>query len=167
MHGSRTILLFITTALLLVAASGCGSDASEADADTTAHSDAPTAPQRIDIESPWARPAPAGGTSALYMTLVNGTTVTDTLKRVDMALADTTEIHETYQKEENVMGMRPIGPVPIAPKSRITLEPGGRHIMLLNLRSPLTADSTASVTVTFANAGSRRIQVPIQMRPPQ
>lgn len=165
MHSSRATFLSLSIVLLLFAASGCGSDSS--DADTTARSDEPTAPQRVDIESPWARPAPTGGTSALYMTLVNGTSATDTLKRVDVALADTAEIHETYRKEGNVMGMRPIGPVPIAPKSRITLEPGGRHVMLLNLRGPLTADSTASVTVTFANAGSRRIQVPIQMRPPQ
>lgn len=167
MHGSRAILLSIMIALLLVAASGCGSDASETDAERTTRADAPPAPQRVDIESPWARPAPEGGTSALYMTLVNGTAMSDTLKRVEIALADTAEIHETYQKENDVMGMRPIGPVPIAPKSRITLEPGGRHVMLLNLRGPLTADSTTSVTVTFANAGSRRIQVPIQMRPPQ
>jgi hypothetical protein len=121
----------------------------------------------VEIESPWMRPAPEGGTSALYMTLVNGTSATDTLSRVHMALADTAEIHETYQRDDDVMGMRPIGPVPLAPKSRVSLEPGGRHVMLLNLRAPLMADSTASVTVTFANAGSRRVQVPIQMQPPQ
>lgn len=163
MHRSRALLLSLSLAVLL-AVSGCGSDD---EPDVAAGSDTPTTPQRVEIESPWMRPAPEGGTSALYMTLVNGTSATDTLTRVAMALADTVEIHETYQRENDVMGMRPIGPVPLAPKSRISLEPGGRHVMLLNLRGPLVADSTASVTVTFANAGSRRVQVPIQMRPPQ
>lgn len=165
MHGPRAIFFSLSVALLLMMAGGCGSDSSDPDA--AASSDTPTAPQRVEIESPWMRPAPEGGTSALYMTLVNGTSATDTLTRVDMALADTVEIHETYQREDDVMGMRPIGPVPLAPKSRLSLEPGGRHAMLLNLRAPLMSDSTASVTVTFANAGSRRVQVPIQMRPPQ
>jgi len=165
MHGSRAIFLSLSLAILLIVAGGCGSDTSDMNKATS--SDTPTPPQRVEIESPWMRPAPEGGTSALYMTLVNGTSATDTLKRVEMALADTVEIHETYQREDDVMGMRPIGPVPLAPKSRVSLEPGGRHVMLLNLRSALMADSTASVTVTFANAGSRRVQVPIQMRPPQ
>ncbi len=165
MHGFRALLFAFSLTLFLITAGGCGADSSETDA--AASPDAPTLPQRVEIESPWMRPAPEGGTSALYMTLVNGTPATDTLTRVDMALADTVEIHETYRREDDVMGMRPIGPVPLAPKSRISLEPGGRHVMLLNLRAPLMADSTASVMVTFANAGPRRVQVPVQMRPPQ
>lgn len=167
MHRFRLVIAHaFTAALLLALASGCGSDDAGTAADA-ATSSTPTAPQTLTIESPWIRPAPSGGNSALYMTLVNGTQAADTLKRVDLSIADTVEIHETYQKGGNMMGMRPIGPVPVAPKSRLSLEPGGRHVMLLNLREPLVADSTTSVTVTFANAGSRRVQVPIRMRPPK
>ena len=167
MHCFRLVIAHaLTAALLLALVSGCSSDDSKPEADTAGAS-APTAPRTLTIESPWIRPAPSGGNSALYMTLVNGTQAADTLKRVDLAVADTVEIHETYQKEGNMMGMRPIGPVPVSPKSRLSLEPGGRHVMLLNLTEPLVADSTTSVTVTFANAGSRRIQVPIRMRPPK
>lgn len=155
----------MTVALL----AGCGSDdASDASGEASASSGSvPAPPQRVEVRSPWVRPAPAGGNSALYMTLVNGTQTPDTLLQADVAAADTVEIHESYQKDDGVMGMRPIGPVPLAPKSNVALEPGGKHVMLIGLNRALEADSTVAVTVTFANAGARRLQAPIQMRPPK
>jgi len=157
------IALSLLTAVILVA-SGCGSDESSESEEST--SAAPTTPQRMDVQSLWIRPAPAGGNSALYMRLVNGTAAPDTLVRVSVSEADTVEIHESYQRDDGMTGMRPIGPLPVAPKSNVVLEPGGKHVMLLNLKEPLVSDSTVAVRLTFSRAGMRRVQAPIQNTAP-
>ncbi|WP_179862237.1 copper chaperone PCu(A)C [Longibacter salinarum] len=163
----RSLLFAVAIGCSILLLAGCGADDSTTGESSGASaSETPPPPQTMDIRSVWVRPAPSGGNSALYMTLVNGTQAADTLLNVDVAVADTVEIHESYQTEDNMSGMRPIGPLPVAPKSNVVLEPGGKHVMLLNLSEPLAADSSVAVRLTFSTAGERRVRAPIQMRPP-
>jgi periplasmic copper chaperone A len=51
------------------------------------------------------------------------------------------------------MKMRPVGPLPIAPGKRVTLAPGGYHIMLSGLKRPLKQGDSFPITLSFAKAG--------------
>jgi hypothetical protein len=61
----------------------------------------------LQMESIWARPAPAGGTTAVYLTIVNTGDHADTLIAVQSEAAERVELHET-RMEGDVMQMRPI-----------------------------------------------------------
>ena len=163
--GSRAAFVgAVCFALSLLALSliGCGGG-EEGDADRTA----PSTPRTLEVERPWVRPAPEGGNSALYLRLVNGTSIADTLLGASFGPAQVVEIHESFATDDGTAGMRQIGPVSVAPKSRIALEPGGKHVMLIGLNEPLMADSTVSIDLQFANAGLRRVQAPVRNRPPE
>ena len=42
------------------------------------------------------------------------------------------------------------------------LGPGGTHLMLVELKAPLTAGETIALTLDFAQAGSKQIQVRVR-----
>ena len=51
--------------------------------------------------------------------------------------------------------------IPIPAKGSVTLEPGGLHIMLMDLKQALVEGSTFPVTLTFEKAGQVEIQVSV------
>lgn len=100
-----------------------------------------------------ARPAPvAGGTGGVYLTIHNDGDADDQLIGVDTTIAQATELHETIN-DNNVMRMehRPDG-FPIPAGEELVLEPGGKHIMLIDLAQPLAEGDTFSLTLNFAEA---------------
>ena len=105
---------FLFFGLLIALASlvaGCtAEDPSEATEHETAAS---SLPDTLAIKMPWARPGSEGGMSALYMEVQNGTSSADTLQAVSTSVANTVEIHESYENEDGTRGMRPLGPVPV------------------------------------------------------
>jgi periplasmic copper chaperone A len=61
-----------------------------------------------------------------------------------------------------VMKMRPISGVDIPAHKPVMLAPGGMHIMLIGLKSPLKAGQSFPLTLTFAKAGERTIDVAVE-----
>lgn len=109
-----------------------------------------------------ARPAPlAGGTGAVYLTVVNGTAKDEQLAAVSSPVAEAVELHETVD-DNGVMRMRhePEG-FAIPAGGTLQLAPGGKHVMLIGLAAPLAVGDTITLTLTFAHAGEKVIQAPV------
>ncbi len=161
------------TALLLAA---CGSDDDSTAATTTTA--APAA--EIDVTDVWARTSPAVATAgAVYMTITNTGTADDALvgAAVDPSVAATVELHETVESEGGdsmstttttamdsemttttgtgggMMTMQPVDEIPVPAGETVSLEPGGYHVMLLELAEPLEVGTTITVTLTFEQSG--------------
>lgn len=117
------------------------------------------------LEEPWARPASAGGTSAVYFRVANGTTSADTLVEVRTPAADSVAIHETVQQGDTTR-MQPAGSLAVPAEQRMALEPGSSHVMLMNLSQPLSAGDNVIIDVEFASEGLQRINVPVRERAP-
>jgi copper(I)-binding protein len=77
----------------------------------------------------------------------------------DGASSDTTE---TTMAGMGQMTMRPIDSLELPAGETVTLEPGGYHIMLIDLVAPLETGQEIEVTLTFESAGERTITVPVQ-----
>ena len=73
--------------------------------------------------------------------------------------SDTTE---TTMAGMGAMTMQPIESLELPAGETMVLEPGGYHIMLIELVAPLESGETIEVTLTFENAGERTITVPVQ-----
>ena len=117
---------------------------------------------RLEITNVWARPGRVDGVSAIYMNILNGFSESDTLISLSSPITDMVEVHETYEEEDGMMGMRSAGTIVAPAKSTLLLEPGGLHVMLMQLNRELTEGDSLELTVEFAKAGEITMIVPVQ-----
>jgi copper(I)-binding protein len=124
---------------------------------------APARVPDVEVADAWAWPADAGGTSAVYMRLTNHTAGPDRLLGGASAQAGAVEIHETMM-EGDMAHMMPVSSVDLAPGETVDFEPGGRHVMLVNLSQGLAPGDRVSLTLHFEHAGD--VQVEAEVRQP-
>ena len=98
------------------------------------------------------RPTPNGrDATGCYVTLTASRD--DRLVSVSSPMAAQAEIHE-MKLENGIMSMRELTTGLALPAGEaVALKPGGNHIMLLGLKSPLKTGETVSVTLNFEKAG--------------
>lgn len=117
---------------------------------------------QLQVTNVRARPAPLeGGTGAIYLTVINGTTDEEHLVSASSPVAQAVELHETVN-DNGVMRMshQPEGFV-IPSGGKLELMPGGKHVMLIGLSAPLAVGDTVELILTFAHAGERIFQAPV------
>jgi periplasmic copper chaperone A len=116
--------------------------------------------QPIKISQSWARAA-AEGNSACYF-IVESRGSEDYLLSADSNIAARIEIHRSMMMEDDMMKMEKIERLELLPEVPVVFEPGGYHIMLIDLHAPLVAGEEFQVTLQFENAGEIKINVPIK-----
>ncbi|RXZ44436.1 copper chaperone PCu(A)C [Crenobacter cavernae] len=116
----------------------------------------------LHIDHPWSRStAPGAATGAAYFALENRGRDADTLIGASTPRAARAEIHE-HVHDKGVMRMRQVsGGVKIAPGGTVRFEPGGYHLMLNKLSSPLKAGERFPLTLEFAKAGKVKVEVAV------
>jgi copper(I)-binding protein len=85
---------------------------------------------------------------------------------VDPAVAAMAQIHETVMAEGEAEGMgamtmQEVGSIDLPAGETVALEPGGFHVMLMQLAAPLETGQAFEITLTFEKAGTRTIEVPV------
>src|SRR4051812_18207418 len=104
-------------------------------------------PAPVTATAAWARPTVQGQrASGAYATLTATEPVT--LVGVSSPVAAVAQIHE-MKLEGDVMRMRAVDAVAIAPGKPLELKPGGQHVMLQELKAPLAPNTSIPVTLTF------------------
>ena len=121
----------------------------------------------ISTAQAWVRAAPSGATAgAAYLTLSNLGSAPDRLLGGATPVASQVEVHE-MSMDGGVMRMRPVlGGLVIPAGGTVALKPGGYHIMLIGLKTPLTAGSKVPLTLNFEKAGLVKLQVPVRPAQP-
>ncbi len=117
---------------------------------------------KLEIKNPWLSPSVAGSNSAMFFHVLNNTDTADTLYDVKCSFDEISMIHETYMNNDGTTGMRHVESVVIPPHSDIEFKPGGRHVMLMNLKSDLLENDTMEVTLQFKDAGSIKVKTPVK-----
>lgn len=125
-------------ALLMISAAGCGSD------------DPDPASGSVSISDPWSRrPVDGQSSSAFYGVITNDGDDTVTAVAATASVSDSVELHEVVMNDDGTMTMRERdGGYEIAAGESITLEPGGLHVMLLDI-DPATYPDEVDVTLEF------------------
>jgi copper(I)-binding protein len=114
----------------------------------------------VQITSAWARATPGGAqAAAAYVTLE--APAGDRLTGVSTPAAQKADIHE-MSMDNGVMKMRLVDGVDLPPGQKVTLKPGGYHIMLTGLAKPLVEGQSFPLTLDFAKAGERQVTVSVQ-----
>jgi len=116
----------------------------------------------IEIDHPWSRAtAPVVSTGVVYFVLRNPGARQDRLMSVSTPVADKAELH-THVQDGDMLRMRKIDAVDIAPASTTALASGGLHVMLMGLKQPLVKGQAFPLTLVFEHAGSVTVRVDVQ-----
>lgn len=95
----------------------------------------------------------AGG----FLSIVNNGSADDRLIAVTSPISAMSQIHEMVM-EGDVMQMRELADgLPLPAGQEVVLEPGGYHLMFMDLTGPLVEGEKLPVTLTFEKAGSVEI----------
>jgi copper(I)-binding protein len=118
----------------------------------------------VAITEAWVRAnAPGQSVGAAYMTL--NSPQDSTLVFVETPTAGSVEIH-SMRMENNVMKMRMLEELPIKAGKPERLAPGGFHLMLFDLKSPLKVGEKVTFKLCFKNKANeithQNITLPIK-----
>lgn len=141
----------------------------------------------IEVSDAWARTSPSmASAGAAYMEITNTGDGDDALigAAVDPGIAATVEIHETVTMESDgggmgsdttmggmgtdttmgggMMTMQPVERIDIPAGGSVSLEPGGYHVMFLDLAAPFEAGDSIEITLTFENAGEQVVTAEVR-----
>jgi periplasmic copper chaperone A len=110
------------------------------------------------ITQAWSRATPGGAKVAGgYLTIQNKGSAADRLIGGSADVADKVQVHE-MATTNGVMTMRPLDEgLSIEPGKTVKLGPGGYHLMLLDLKSPLKQGDKVPVTLEFEKAGKVKL----------
>jgi copper(I)-binding protein len=119
----------------------------------------------LHIAHPWSRATPQGAAvGAGYLIIENQGATADRLVSISVPaeLAGRAEIHEMAM-QDGVMRMRPLpNGIEIAPGMAAKLEPGGMHIMLLDLKRGLEKGDRYRATLNFEKAGAVDVEFVVE-----
>jgi copper(I)-binding protein len=115
------------------------------------------------ISQAWSRATPGGAkTGGGFLTIENKGSAPDKLVSASADVADKVEVHEMAMND-GVMKMRPVeGGLTIEPGKTVKLAPGGYHLMMMNLKSPLKQGEKLPITLQFEKAGKVTVSLDVQ-----
>jgi copper(I)-binding protein len=115
------------------------------------------------ITQAWSRATPGGAKIAGgYLTIENKGATQDRLIGGAGDVAGKIEVHE-MSMNNGVMTMRPLDKgLTIEPGKTVKLAPGGYHLMMLDLKSPLKQGDKVPVTLEFEKAGKVTLSLDVQ-----
>ena len=118
---------------------------------------------QVKIEQAWTRATVQGQkATGAFMTLTANQPLQ--LVAVSSPVAGVAEIHE-MKMDAGVMKMRALPALNLPAQQAVELKPGGFHLMLMDLKAPLSKDASVALTLTFRDAkgvqSQQQISVPV------
>ena len=156
---TRTTSRIAIAGLALLALAGCSAPANTASSPVP---DAPIASDSVVMTDAWVKSAEEG-MSAAFGELQNTGDQDVTIVSATSEASTMLELHETVANDAGELIMRPKeGGFVIPAGGTLSLAPGGNHIMLMDLVSPLTAGAEATFTLTFSDGSVFTFTAPVK-----
>jgi copper(I)-binding protein len=119
----------------------------------------------LSIVHPWAPPTPGLARAAsAYLQITNNGRNADRLLSAASSRAQTVELH-THVMDGNIARMRRVETIDVAPGATVTFQPGGLHVMMMGLQSPLAEGERVKLTLTFEKAGQIEVDILVERQP--
>lgn len=116
----------------------------------------------IQVRHPWTRATPPGAkVAAGYLEIRNLGKTPDRVIGASTLAAERVELH-LMSHEGDVMKMREVKGFDVPARQRLTLRPGGLHLMIVGLKQPLTMGGRIPLTLRFERAGEIKIELEVQ-----
>ncbi|MEY3537417.1 MAG: hypothetical protein RL645_231 [Actinomycetota bacterium] len=148
--------LLATTAL-----TGCTSSTPAADQTQSTVDEKKAA---LAIENGWVRVSEysdhTGGMTGVFATVTNNTDTDITLVGGSAEIAQMVEVHEVVMSGGAMTMQKKEGGIVIPAGESVTLEPGGLHVMLMNLNKAILDGDQITLTLDFDGADSQTLTLP-------
>jgi copper(I)-binding protein len=115
----------------------------------------------VSVDQPYVRLAPPNApATGAFMVIRNGGDKDIRVVRADNPVSRVTELH-THLNEGGVMKMRPVTAIEIKAKGKAVLEPGGLHVMMIDLKAPMKEGDSIPITLTFDDGSSKQVDAKV------
>ena len=119
---------------------------------------------QVKIDEPWARATvPGQKATGVFMKLT--ATQGSQLVGVSSPVAGVAEVHE-MKMEGNVMKMSAVPAIDLPAGKPVALQPGGYHVMLMDLKGPLAKDTSVTITLKFKDSkgvvSQQEVKLPVK-----
>jgi copper(I)-binding protein len=117
------------------------------------------------VQDAWARPTVQGQIVGGGYFRIDGGATNDRLLGVSADIAQSVELH-TMRMDGDVMRMRQLNSVEVPARQTVEFKPGGMHVMLIGLKTPLKVGNSFPMTLRFEKAGAVSVNVRVLPAPP-
>lgn len=169
-----TLTVALGASVLAVILTACGSEATDSSSDTgtdrsstesgdgAAEEAAADEAAVISITDPWVKSAKNGMTAA-FGTLVNNGDSDVVVASATSEITSTMELHETVENDDGTMAMQPKeGGFTIPAGGEHELEPGGDHLMIMDLKRPLKPGEVVTVTLVMEDGSEMEVEATVK-----
>jgi len=118
-------------------------------------------PQPLYVDQAWIRPNPNGQGPAAGYLVIHGGEAAVRLLRVTSDAAMRIEMHQSVT-QDGMTTMEKIDSLDVPAKEKVTLEPGGKHLMIFNINPAAIQAGKLTMTLLFSN--DDRLIVDAQIR---
>jgi copper(I)-binding protein len=149
MFRRRTLALAVA-GLALGALTACGSEASDNDSDSAA---------AVGVTDAWVKAIPADEEmTAAFGVLTNESDEDVTLVSATTPAAGMVELHEVVMKDGEMVMQPKEGGITVPANGTSTLEPGGDHIMLMDVTDPIEPGDVVELELEFSDGNTLTMQ---------
>ena len=106
-------------------------------------------------------PAVKGNPAALYFDIANNGSEYLMLRKVQVQGGKRVTMHDTVE-QGGVTSMGPIGGINVTAGEPVSLKPGGKHVMIMELDPALAAGGTTPVALTFVGGDQFQFDAKIE-----
>ncbi len=143
---SRTFSMLLASSLALAPGIAPGAEAAD----------------QIAVSGAYVRAVPPGQTnSAAFLALTNTAGEAHALVAAESDAAEVVELH-SHTMDDGMMKMRRIERIDLPAASTLSLEPGGRHLMLIGLKRQLAPGQEIRLFLTFEDGSRAQVNAPVR-----
>ena len=118
----------------------------------------------LEFKDLWIRePAPGQKNAALYGVIHNISDKPVTITGLSISGAARAELHQTQIDSDGISSMKPLAPKILAPDETLSLNPGGNHGMIMEMKKPYQKDQRIPGKIMLENG--KLIDFEAQVRP--
>jgi copper(I)-binding protein len=116
----------------------------------------------ITVVDPYVRQAPPGAmATGAFMVIRNAGAKDVRVVKADNPASKATELH-THLNEGGMMKMRPVKDIEVKAGGEAVLKPGGLHVMLIDMKTPLKEGDVVPITLTFDDGSSKKVDAKVK-----
>lgn len=153
------LALALAAPALASAEAGAPRPATTGSATAGAPAAAPSAAPRV--RDAWVAETPPGARHAAAYLVLTGGSRADELLAVSSPLSAVAELH-TVRDEGGVSRMVPEPVLALPANAELRLAPGGRHLMLINVKRPLRIGERVPLELRFRHAGRLTVEAEVR-----
>lgn len=119
------------------------------------------AADNVTVQDPYVRLAPPNAPATGAFMVIKNTGDKDVkVLKADNPASRVTELH-THLNENGVMKMRPVAAIEVKAKGQAVLQPGGLHVMMIDLKAPMKEGDIVPITLSFDDGSSKQVDAKV------